>query len=245
MNIYIQYLFTNNDKFVILYAKGGELYMNYLPIILMECEKLGIKIDFSKHDIKKYVMVELLLENGRKAHQFLFKEIKEFDPNLINYKQVKYPSHGYGRYGHFCKYMLSFNFIYGFIKEWNFLGIDCKYLIVAKTLEEKYYFGEEINFEDYIASILHYSGKQDIPDKYKSVLNTQYQHSINGNVKFIRHLDCPNCLTCLKKESKVVKPISSSNNLIKYPNEYFTTYDSKTIYEYIFDRDSIRKSKIY
>lgn len=217
--------------------------MDDLPIIIMECEKLGIEIDFSKHDIKKYVMIELVLENGRKAHQFLFKEVKEFEPNLVIYQQVKYPSYGDGRYGHFCKYMLNFNFIYGFIKKWNFSGVDCKFLVIAKTLDEKYYFGEEISFEEYKTSILNFSGKQDIPDKYKSVLNTQYQHWLNGNVKFIKHLDCPNCLTCLKKESKVVNPISSSTNLVGYPNKYFTTYDSKTIYEYIFNKDSINKPK--
>lgn len=217
--------------------------MDDLPIILMECEKLGIEVDFSKHDIKKYVMIELLLENGKKAKQFLFKEVKDFDPNLIKYQHVNYPSYRYGRYGHFCKYMFNFSFIYGFIKKWNFLGVDSNYLIVAKTLGEKYYFGEDISFEDYKTSILHYSGG-DIADKYKSDLDTQYQHSLNGNVKFIRHLDCPNCLACLKKESKVVNLISSSDNLVKYPNEYFTTYDSITIYEYILNRNSINKSKI-
>lgn len=136
-------------------------------------------------EIKKYACIDLLLEDGSRAEQFIYIQVPEFNPDLIQYFEVDLPSLKFEN--HVCKYMKSFNFVEGFIEELD----DEKNLFITREELKIYCFGKEIDYKIFKARIkqfiLERNMQKTMEEYYEEIFDKEYEEWLAGKIICWQH----------------------------------------------------------
>ena len=148
-------------------------------------ETCNEKISLDNKEIKKFACIDLLLENGSRAEQFIFIQVPEFNPDLIEYSEVDLPSLKFEE--HFCKYMKSFNFVEGFIEDLN----NEKILFITREELKIYCFGKIIDYKTFKDRTKQLLSKRKISktmeEYYEEVFNEEYEKWLAGKMVCWQH----------------------------------------------------------